>query len=335
MDEVIISDAYHQIKEEIQRLQAVVAALTQERDELLYYICPELAARYAKEIGDYQNRINYQEMMILEIKRRIEIAQAALNREKAVSQEAVDEQIHKEYQEFHEKVNQQFEEAEDAKRQQRQREQQRQEYEQQWQERYGSESDTESSGNSAGDDTGESNGQDDSREDSGDDSQSQSSKGTSKKPPTAKELYRKIIKKLHPDVNPNVTEREKELFRKATEAYEKGDIATLQEIYDEVFGNADASEAAGKELTYDELVALKEKLTARIQSLKAEIEKIKAEFPYSKKTLLDNLEELKAKQESFNELIHQYEEEIKRLTAILESVNREMEELRRKNHGNA
>ena len=97
MEEVIVSDACHQIKEEIQRLHAVVAALTQERDELLYYICPELAAKYVREIGDYQNRINAQEIMILEIKRRIEIAQAALNREKTLSQEAVDEQIYKEY----------------------------------------------------------------------------------------------------------------------------------------------------------------------------------------------------------------------------------------------
>lgn len=329
MDEVIVSDAYHQIKEEIQRLQAVVAALTQERDELLYYICPELAARYAKEIGDYQNRINYQEMMILEIKRRIEIAQAALNREKAVSPEAVDEQIYREYQEFHEKVNQQFDEAEEAKRQQQEREQQRQEYEQRWQERYGAEGDT---GSSAECDSGGKTEQEDPHEDAGDEPQDQSGKDKTKKPPTAKELYRKIIKKLHPDVNPNVTEREKELFRKATEAYEKGDIATLQEIYDEIFGNVEGTEI-GRELTYEELVTLKEKLESRIRSLQSEIEKIKTEFPYSQKELLDNPEELKEKQEAFNKLIHQYEEEIKRLTAILESVNREMEELRRKNNG--
>lgn len=331
MDEVIVSDAYHQIKEEIQRLQAVVAALTQKRDELLYYICPELAARYAKEIGDYQNRINYQEMMILEIKRRIEIAQAALNREKAVSQEAVDEQIHREYQEFHEKVNQQFEEAEEAKRQQREREQQRQEYEQRWQERYGNDDSTESS---TGEESGEADSAGNSHEDSDDEPQDQSRKDKTQKPPTTKELYRKIIKKLHPDVNPNVTEREKELFRKATEAYEKGDIATLQEIYDEIFGNAEGTKP-GRELTYEELVALKEKLEARIRSLQYEIEKIKTEFPYIQKELLDNPEELKEKQEAFNKLIHQYEEEIKRLTAILESVNREMEELRRKNNDEA
>ena len=305
MEEIIVSDVYHQIKEEIQRLQAVVAALTQERDELVYYICPELAARYAREIGDYQNRINYQEIMILEIKRRIEIAQAALNREKTVTREAVEEQIYQEYHAFHEKINQQFEEAEEAKRQEREREYQRRAYEQRWQESYG---------------------EDDSREDS----QSQSRKERPIEPPAARELYRKIIKKLHPDVNPNATEHEKELFRKATEAYEKGDIAALQDIYNEIFEHAGVA-ATDREFTYDELLIRKERLTARICSLQAEIGKIRSEFPYNQKILLDNPEELRAKQEEFAKRIHQYEKEIERLTAILERTNREMEELRRKN----
>lgn len=41
---------------------------------MIYHVCPELQAKYAREIGDYQNRANYQELMILELKRRIEIA---------------------------------------------------------------------------------------------------------------------------------------------------------------------------------------------------------------------------------------------------------------------
>lgn len=311
MEEVVVSDVYHQIKEEIQRLQAVVAALTQERDELVYYTCPELAARYAREIGDYQNRINYQKIMILEIKRRIEIAQAALNREKTVTWEAVDEQIHTEYQDFHEKINQQFEEAEEAKRQQREREYQRREYEQRWQESYGEED-----------------FQEDCKEDFQEDSQSQGRQERPIEPPSARDLYRKIIKKLHPDVNPNATEREKELFRKATEAYEKGDIAALQDIYNEIFEHAAAE--TDREFTYDELLTLRERLTARICSLRAEIGKIRSEFPYNQKILLDDPEELRTKQKEFAKRIHQYEKEIERLMAILERVNQEMEDLRRK-----
>lgn len=301
MEEIVLSDAYHQIKEEIQRLQALVAALTQERDELVYYVCPELAARYAREIGDYQNRIHSLEIMILEIKRRIEIAQAALNREKTVIWEAVEEQIHQEYQDFHEKINRQFEEAEEAKRQQEEREYQRRAYEQRWQESYSQE-----------------------------DSQSPEHQDRPPEQPTARDLYRKIIKKLHPDVNPNATKREKDLFRKATEAYEKGDIGTLQDICQEIFEHADAAET-DRECTYEELLLLKERLAARLSSLRAEIGKIRSEFPYNQKDLLDHPKELRILQEALSQRIHQSEKEIKRLTAILEGVYQEIEELRRKN----
>ena len=70
--EIIVSDALEKMKEEIRILKTKLAELLQERDDLIYHICPELRAKYAAEIGDYQNRANYQELMILELKRRIE-----------------------------------------------------------------------------------------------------------------------------------------------------------------------------------------------------------------------------------------------------------------------
>ena len=70
--EIIVSDTLEKMKEEIRFLKAKLAELLQERDDLVYHICPELRAKYAAEIGDYQNRANYQELMILELKRRIE-----------------------------------------------------------------------------------------------------------------------------------------------------------------------------------------------------------------------------------------------------------------------
>ena len=72
--EIIVSDALEKIRDEIQFLKAKLAELLQERDDLIYHICPELRAKYAAEIGDYQHRANYQELMILELRCRIEIA---------------------------------------------------------------------------------------------------------------------------------------------------------------------------------------------------------------------------------------------------------------------
>ena len=127
--EIIISDAMEKLKDEIRILKAALAELLQERDDLIYHICPQLRARYAAEIGDYQNRANYQELLILELKRRIEIARAALNREQSISEEEVDKQIEKEYQEFHQKVDEEYQKSKKYQEEQAQKEEKRRYYE--------------------------------------------------------------------------------------------------------------------------------------------------------------------------------------------------------------
>lgn len=60
-------------------------------------------------------------------------------------------------------------------------------------------------------------------------------------------------------MNPNATEREKELFRKATKAYQEGDLVTLQEIYDEIFTGA-SEEMEADDLTPERLQEIVRKL---------------------------------------------------------------------------
>ncbi len=365
METIVVSDACERIKEEIQQLRMILAALTAERDDLKYHTCPELTARYAREIGEYEHRIKCQRIMILEMKRRIEIARAALNREKTVSQEAVDEQVEKEYEEFHRKVEEEYQKAQEAKEEQERREQQRRRYEQQWQEKYGDRWEKEQSAkeNDGEQQTGEEaqteadrdkidgadgadaekqeNGQNDrdTGEEAGREGAAEDAEGAEKAEgtggaeaedkgiPNPKELFRKIVKKLHPDMNPDITEREKELFSKAVKAYQDGDLVTLQEIYDEVFG--DGSDAPpDKEMTYPELVELRDKLQSRIKEVKEEIDIIKESFPYTSKEFLDDEEAVAARQQELEEQIHQYEETWKNLTKILADINEEMEELR-------
>lgn len=138
MDDITVVDFDRQIKEEIRLLRAQLALLLQEKEELLYHVCPELLARYAREVGSYENRAHYQEYLILELKRRIELARAALNREQTISKEAIDKQIEIEYRAFHEKVEEERRRAEQAQRTQAERERRRRESEQRWQARYGS-----------------------------------------------------------------------------------------------------------------------------------------------------------------------------------------------------
>ncbi len=340
MNNLVATDAYAKLIEEIQQLKQILAFLTEERDDLLYHICPELAARYARNIGDYLNRINYQKIMILEMKRRIEIARAALNREKAISQESVDEQIKTEYQQFHYKADEAFRKSEEAKQKQNEREQRQQQYEYQWQQQYGkraqkqsseeafeADSDT-ASANSSGSDN--SNNSDNPHVDT-DTSTSggKSASADNTELPNAKEMFRKIVKKLHPDMNPDITAREKELFNKAVKAYQDGDINTLQSIYDEVFyaGDADINE---RNLSLEELSEIRHKLEVRISQLQAEINKIKEAFPYKEKELLDDKDKLDKLRDEMNEDIRHNEETIKHLNEMLREINKEMDNLRQK-----
>ncbi len=81
MDDLIISDALANIKEEIQTLKEELFILLDERDHLKYFVCPKLLVKYISEIGEYECRVEKQDLKILKLKHRIEIVQAALNRE--------------------------------------------------------------------------------------------------------------------------------------------------------------------------------------------------------------------------------------------------------------
>ncbi|MBR2949449.1 MAG: hypothetical protein IKC46_06275 [Lachnospiraceae bacterium] len=329
--EIIVSDALAKMKEEIKMLKAKLAELWQERDDLIYHICPELRAKYAAEIGDYQNRANYQELMILELKRRIEIARAALNRGQSISEEEVDKQIEKEYQEFHQKVDEEYQKSKKSQEEQAQKEEKRKFYEEQWKSQYSHREDGEKAENDS--DTKDSDGEDSDTENTSKEKDEETIENNDTKPkekplPNVKDLYRKIVKKLHPDMNPDVTEHELELFHRASKAYEEGDIMTLQAIYDEVYGLD--TEVLSQEESMEQLINLKEQLMDRIAKAIAEIESIKGDFPYTEKEFLDNQEAVKAKQDAIIRLIQEYEKEIIRISKLLQEINQEMNELQKK-----
>lgn len=104
---------------------------------MIYHVCPKLESRYASVIGVYENRAHYLELQILELKRRIEMMQAAINRAKAISMEQMEDQIRKEYQAFHDKVEEERKKAEQNQKSQREKEAKKQEFRKAWEEKYG------------------------------------------------------------------------------------------------------------------------------------------------------------------------------------------------------
>lgn len=115
-----------------------------------------------------------------------------------------------------------------------------------------------------------------------------------------KSLYKKAVLKLHPDLNENLSNHEKELFIHITEAFNLGDLETLEFLY--------------YSIESDEMVYMpgENRLKELIDDLENKIEKIKANFPYNKKELLDD-DELSNKYKSdLKNLIKQFSEEIQK-----------------------
>ena len=326
---IILSDYLEGLKREIRALREQLAELLQEREELLSHICPQLQAQYAAVIGVYENRAHYLELQILELKRRIEIVQAAINRAKTISSDKVDEQIHKEYQTFHERVEQERRRAEKAQKAQQAKEEKEQEYQKAWEHKYGHTdmppSDGESANGTDGKDTSEKTESEHDRDRNNDNTSEKETSEGKQKVPNAKDLYRKIVKRLHPDVNPNATEHEKELFRKATKAYQEGDIVTLQEIYNEIFSGVNQEENEG-DVTIEKLEEIRRILRKQIQAMEEEIRGIQNRTPYKYKELLEDPEKIRLVQEKIQEAISLYEKEIERLQKLYREACRQMSE---------
>lgn len=121
-----------------------------------------------------------------------------------------------------------------------------------------------------------------------------------------KKLYRNVVKKLHPDLNSKATKREIELFQKAVEAYEHGDIEELRmvNLLAESIDEKAPIEDSGSSL--DKLKKRKEELIREIEAMRGSIERIKNEFPYNKKDILLNEEKLNAEIDELKRALDYY-----------------------------
>lgn len=132
-----------------------------------------------------------------------------------------------------------------------------------------------------------------------------------------KKLYRSIVKRLHPDLNPDITPGEEQLFHHAVEAYEIGDLKTLQ-VISVMIGDRDLTDDKHDPLSA--LVAEKERLTKLLSALKKAIQAIQSEYPYAVKDLLASEEKTAERKKELEACIAQYGEMIAAYEAAINEI---------------
>lgn len=111
-----------------------------------------------------------------------------------------------------------------------------------------------------------------------------------------KKLYRELVKKLHPDLNTDQTEQEKIYYQQAVEAYERGDLKTLQLL-------SILTEDINRTVSIDHYLQEKSHLLELIEKIEQEIKELNSQFPLSELDLLADEDELvERKNRVFNEI---------------------------------
>ena len=334
---------FEELQREVKELQKQIAELTAERDDLLYHICPALRAEYEEKIGKLERELLAVKLYLREKQRIIEILQARASMRRQMTVEEAQEHVSREFEQY----------EEDLKKKAREEE----EFQKNWnrtgwhahdssskdegREEKGSGEDAGSSGNGetgtdqeSGADSrrgheegGNSASSEDEKKESGEDSFT--SQGGKRINPVErlKQLYRKIVKLLHPDVHPNLTEREKELFRMATEAYRNGDLERMEKIWEEIqLSGADGAAFTDSPENTAFLRRLLMKLRMRVRELTAEITRLHSSFPYTIKDFLADDRAVEEKQEDLRRQIQEVREADKALQEFIDLLKQKMEE---------
>ena len=109
---IILSESeYEHLLEEIHQLQAHLAVLIAMRDDLVYHVCPALQAEYEEKVVSLERELFAANLYMQEKKRILEILQAQLNRQQALSVEQAEQMAREEFKKHEEELKRKAEEA--------------------------------------------------------------------------------------------------------------------------------------------------------------------------------------------------------------------------------
>ncbi|MBR0397286.1 MAG: hypothetical protein IJI10_03355 [Eubacterium sp.] len=352
---------YEKLLQEISVLQAEIVRLTALRDDLVYRICPSLRAIYEEEIGSIEREILAAQLYLQEKKRILELLRAQLNRREQMSYQKAAQQAEEEKKEYEEELKRRAKEAEEFHKRWQNKNWSSYGYEGSGEDT-GSTSGAGASsgpgasagtGSAAGDGAGNTAGGSADGSGTGEDTGAGGSSGTGETSGTGssdggegngskngggedgeeklsiaqriKRLYRKIVKRLHPDVRPDLSAHEKDLFQQAQTAYERGDLETLERIWQELEGmNTPEETFADTPEDIEKMKVILENLKKLIRELQREITSIRSEFPYTIRELLENEELLGEKKAALQKQLQEIREANDSLVETIEQLREKL-----------
>ena len=102
------------LQEEILALEKELGKVILEQDEMVNAVKPNLEAEYQKKIGYKELECLENEITARRLKRKVEVIQAAVNRQETIAIEKVEKQLDDEFQEWYEKIDDQYQKVKEA-----------------------------------------------------------------------------------------------------------------------------------------------------------------------------------------------------------------------------
>jgi hypothetical protein len=105
MNEIEISKEYKEIQEKILSLSKEYASLIEEEDNLIRHEKPVLLIKYGLEIGQYVLQYLQKNLEFMQLRRKIELMQASINRGENVDMGAIEEKLQVEFKAWIEQIS--------------------------------------------------------------------------------------------------------------------------------------------------------------------------------------------------------------------------------------
>ncbi len=108
-NDIIMSEKFECLKNEIDRLSAELSNLIEERDRLQYVVCKNIEVKYILLFGSMECELFEQSCEMFRNKLKIEYIQAKLNRQEKVDVQEIDNMLDIEFEKYKNLLNEQYE----------------------------------------------------------------------------------------------------------------------------------------------------------------------------------------------------------------------------------